>query len=98
MYFWYTQLYGTDLELELYYYEAVSIRPVLRKVGRTVSTFLTGGSRRQLRAGRQIITRSQIRQAWGIWGFLSEPKLSRQRRERRLTKMDILYHKFMKEC
>jgi hypothetical protein len=38
---------------------AVSIHRVSQKVGRTVSTFLTGGSRRQLRAGLQIITRSQ---------------------------------------
>jgi hypothetical protein len=70
---------------------AVSIHRVSQKVGRTVSTFLTGGSRRQLRAGLQIITRSQMHQSWGIWGFGENRMYSRQRPERGLTKMDIIY-------
>jgi hypothetical protein len=70
---------------------AVSIHRVSQKVGRTVRTFLTGGSRRQLRAGLQIITRSQIHQSWGIWGFAEHRMYSRQRPERGLTKMDIIY-------
>jgi hypothetical protein len=70
---------------------AVSIHRVSQKVGRTVSTFLTGGSRRQLRAGRQIITRSQYINPVESGAFSEHRMYSRQRPERGLKKIDIIY-------
>jgi hypothetical protein len=57
----------------------VSIRRVSQNVGRTVSTLLTGVSRRKLMAGRRIIARFQIPRFWGIWGFYLESKVLQTR-------------------